>query len=230
MIQLLGYCDESVQLVTEYHGFRDGRNIPAVFDSFNVSSTEERALRLSLCIDYVRIVDFLFAKGYYHPDGNSLNKLLSQHFVTNGLGLIFGDVDVLFRAGVQKWSNLFYRRESFPAPEFDRMYDIGCDKHNNTCVRILFKTHAKMEVWKVPDVCEHFLGNGLATQGLKKHLKGIHSQCKNTEPDSRPTFRQILFAYVEELVGQNLDRYYNDENPVFHKIQFPHTKVPEIQN
>ena len=53
----------------------------------------------------------------------------------------------------------------------------------------------KIDIWKIPDVCEHFLGNVPGADNLRFHLFKIHKQCKHMDPQQRPSAQDVVTEY-----------------------------------
>lgn len=201
LIQLLGFCEEAHVYITEYHSLGNALNMHKVFSERNIIGLKER---FHLCIDYVSILDFLHNSPLgtrVMCDSNTLNKTLEQYLITSSLSLILNDIDALpqvgregiicghreirgeFVAPEQKWP---YNGEEFTE---DRMPRYG----------------EKVDIWKIPAVCNHFLGKSEEARIFRYHVFPTHKKCREKRPQARPSAREVLQLYEDLFKG-----YFNE--------------------
>lgn len=201
VIQFVGSCDH--MYLTQYHKFGSADNLDTVLQSMNLGRLETMVTRFSLCLNYVRILDFL----HTHKDGifvmcdsNDLEKTLNQYLITEDLTLVLNDVDSM--AKVNHTAGQLIRcghRElggEFVAPEqlwpFDKEF-IDTEMH---------PYDEKTDIWKIPEVCNFFLGSESDVFKLKLELFGVHSACKEEKASQRPSAGDVLRIY--ERVWDNI--------------------------
>ena len=190
VIQLIGWCEDL--LFTEYHPNGDATLLPTIL-SKNITQYNDISLRFQFCIDYVKIIDFLHNSPIgvrVMCDSDSLQKTLSQYLVTNQLSLILNDLDDLTQViDNQAIKCRHWPQDSkFVAPE-----QLWNSSH---------KYDRKADIWKIPDVCEWFLGfgsNNSEFESIRAHIQDIHNQCKSIDPKKRPTAQQILQIYSKVI-------------------------------
>lgn len=201
VVQLLGFCAPAVY-ITEYHPLSNALNfIHRLQQHPELQSYNTPNVRMQLCNDYARILAFL----HNSPtgcrvmcDSTQLARALHQYLVSNGLRLLLADVDALPKVGPQKVvcgqrqlsGELLAPEQQWPfeGREYSTSHQPPYDE--------------KSDIWKIPEVCSYFLGNGAAVDGLKYHLFEIHKQCKATDPAQRPTAENVVKVY--EKVKQSL--------------------------
>lgn len=197
VVQLLGYCNFSI--LTEYHELGNALNTEyhlqnslKIHDSINV--------RLQLCSNYASILNFLHnspAGVRVMCDSNTLEKTLSQFLLTEEFKLVVNDLDATpsiytpgngIHCGKRELSGKFIAPEQvwpFPEKEFNidemPLYD------------------EKTDIYKVPDVCNWFLGDSPVADIIKYKLFHIHQSCKNFDPSKRPSADIILKTYEKIL-------------------------------
>eukprot|EP00105_Crassostrea_gigas_P028094 XP_011449637.2 PREDICTED: protein O-mannose kinase [Crassostrea gigas] len=172
--QLIGFCDDI--LITEYYTLGESAN----FQNMVRASPEidNISLRLQLCVDYVEILSDLHSSldevMYVMCDTNNLDKLLTQYLLSEDMHLVLNDVDsvaeVTFVGG--EWRGIKCgKRElegEFVAPE-QKWTD--ATEFNDTEMQTYDE---KTDIWKVPDVCNCFLGSGPEATRLQFKLLDIH--------------------------------------------------------
>lgn len=195
VVQLLGHCGDV--FITEYHKFGTADNLVPLLET-KLSEHNTLATRFGFCVQYAKLIAF-FHSGPLGTrvmcDSNDLHKTLSQYLVTSDLWLVANDLDALPR--VNRTEGLLIKcghRElsgDFVAPEqrwqldnmpFDDSIMPGYDE--------------KTDIWKIPDVCDHFLGDVTGADNLRFHLFGVHKQCKQIDPGLRPTAEDVVMKYL----------------------------------
>lgn len=203
IVQLIGFCEEAHVYITEYHPLGNSMNIEKVLGERNIIGLKER---FQLCADYVRILGFLHNSPLgtrVMCDSNTLNKTLEQYLITSSLTLVLNDVDALPQVG-QEGIICGHReiRGNFVAPEQKWPHD----REEFTEERMPRYTE-KVDIWKIPAVCNHFLGKSEEARIFRYHIFSIHKQCREKRPQARPTASTVLQFY-ESL----LHWYFKDSN------------------
>jgi glycoprotein-mannosyl O6-kinase len=57
----------------------------------------------------------------------------------------------------------------------------------------------KTDIWKIPEICDYFLGDVQGSDAVRFHLFAIHRQCQELKPSLRPTAEEILETYSSLL-------------------------------
>lgn len=197
--QLIGFCDDI--LMTEYYTLgksasfeNHGRAFPEINDI---------SLRLQLCVDYVEILSVLHSSidgvRYVMCDTNRLDKLLTQYLLSDDVRLVLNDVDSVAEMTLVggEWRGIkcgkLELEGEFVAPE---QKWTGAMDFNDTEMQTYDE---KTDIWKVPDVCNFFLGSGPEATRLQLKLLDIHMACKNLNPRDRPTAVQLMWTYRKLL-------------------------------
>ena len=203
IIQLIGYCNNV--FITEYHKFRSADKLIPMLEQPEYQKYNTLQTRFRFCLNYAKIIEFFHNSPYgtrIMCDTNDLRKLLSQYLVTSDLWLVANDLDALPK--VNRTAGLLAKCGprrifgDFVAPEqlwpfaerpFSDSEMPGYDE--------------KTDIWKLPDVCEHFLGDIQGVLSVKLHLFKIHKQCKSADPLERPTASEIVKEYmrVKDTLG-----------------------------
>ncbi|ROT79232.1 putative protein O-mannose kinase [Penaeus vannamei] len=63
----------------------------------------------------------------------------------------------------------------------------------------------KVDIWKIPSVCNHFLGKSEEARIFRYHVFSMHRQCREKTPQARPSAGEVLQFY-EDL----LQRHFNE--------------------
>lgn len=187
VIQLVGFCESKNVIVTEYHEFNNALNYQFIKDILNLKQ------KIDLCINYVEIMNYLHNSPIgtlVNCDSNDLNKLLSQFLITRGLNIILGDVDALPEVSSNSTIKCGRReiKSSFVAPEqlWKKSEPFQINQMNGY--------NEKVDVWKIPDVCNYFL-DGPEFELLQYKLFTIHRKCKDSDPNNRPSTKQLVDLY-----------------------------------
>ncbi|KAH9489943.1 hypothetical protein Btru_038310 [Bulinus truncatus] len=199
VIQLVGWCiaNESLAVVlTEKHTLGSADNVNHVLE-IQRPNHNTLTVRFSLCYDFVKILSVLHSLPggpYVMCDSNYPDKTLSQFLLTDNLTLILNDVDampqvrreegVLIKCGTRELHG------DFVAPEqlwpFDRL---------SFSDELMPMYDEKVDIWKIPDVCNILIGNVNGSAALRLQLFNIHSQCRDMDSSKRPTAHTILKNY-----------------------------------
>ena len=130
-------------------------------------------------------------------DSNDLEKTLSQFLITDDFHLVLADVDalplvdkaarILIKCGHRQLFGTFVAPEQlwpFQDVEFQDEKMLEYDE--------------KTDIWKIPDVVYHLLGNSVTADQLKFRLFNILKQCKSRKPNERPSVSEIVSLFEAE--------------------------------
>ena len=195
--QFLGYCKDT--FVTEYHPLGSADKVNDLLRSELFWSHNTLHTRLGLCISYAQVINYL----HTHPrgkhvmcDSNDLNKALGQFLLTSDLRLKVNDVDALpiIRDGGTNTVKCGHRQlmGDFVAPE--QLWPYTDQPFSD---KLMPGYNEKTDVWKVPNICDNFLGQVTGSDTVRFHLFDIHKQCKSLAPEDRPAARQVLSVYIK---------------------------------
>ena len=193
--QVLGQCKDS--FVTEYHRLGTAANIHQVLSKKTFKSYDTLKTRFGLCLHYSAVLAFLHNSPLgtrVMCDSNDLQKTLDQFLLTPDLSIIVNDLDALplvnhtSGVGVKCGHRQLYGE--FVAPEQLWPYD---DRDFNDTEMPLYDE--KTDVWKIPDVCNFFIGDVSGSDVLRLHLFKIHAECKRLKATDRPTSHAVFEQY-----------------------------------
>lgn len=197
IVQLIGHCNHSV--ITEYHKLGSALNVDSLTEKFN--KWMNLTTRLLFCIYYVEIIAFLHnspSGTRVMCDSNSLSKTLSQYLITEDFRLILNDLDALPRVDHNTGQKIKCGHVGlfgdFVAPEQRWLGTI--DSFDDD---LMPSYDEKSDIWKIPDVCNSFLGYNRDSDIVKFMLFDVHKQCKSELPHERPTANSVLKRYNEVL-------------------------------
>ena len=195
--QLVGWCSEHNLYVTEYHRHRSAESLLTLLANKNhVGNFSSPCWRFRFCLNYIDILVLLhggsLAGVRVMCDSNDLFKLLQQFLITADYRLVLNDLDALpevtnlskIKCGHQEIISDFAAPEQlwpFDDVNFNDAYMPDYDE--------------KTDIWKVPDVCLHFLENCSECLLIKNHLFKIHNRCKENNPSKRPSAREVREEY-----------------------------------
>lgn len=195
IIQLIGFCDYSNVIITEYHPLGSAVNI---IDFLKSKKSDGIISRLKLCLNYAEILTFLHSESAGKRvvcDSNDLNKLLSQFLIKEDFTLILNDLDALPQVTHNKSVKCGSRelRGSFVAPEqlwtlpglFQDSLMPGYDE--------------KTDIWKSVSVFTYFLRDVENNNVALYRLFHLHKRCKSVNPSDRPSANEIVEAYKEVI-------------------------------
>jgi len=203
--QLVGWCSEQNRYVTEYHRHKSADYLTTLLATKNhMRNFTSSYWRFRLCLNYVDILVQLHggssAGVRVMCDSNDLYKLLQQFLITADLRLVLNDLDALPEVTNVSKIKCGHREivSDFVAPEqlwpFD---DVGYDD------TYMPAYDEKTDIWKIPDVCIHLLGNCSDCIFVKNQLFKIHNRCKENDPSRRPSAVEVQEVYqsVWKLAG-----------------------------
>jgi glycoprotein-mannosyl O6-kinase len=198
VVNMLGSCHKST-LLTEYHPLGDALNWPQVLEG--ASGDKKRPKQcLDMCISYVQVLRFLHNSPIgtrVMCDANSLEKLLSQFLITSDLRLVANDLDALPEVVGDRGVVCGHREleGDFVAPE--QLWPHPGVPFNESLMQ---GYDEKIDVWRIPDVCSWFLSKCPQTVSLMTQIEPIHKQCKERDPQKRPSASRVLSVY-ESIVA-----------------------------
>uniref|UniRef100_T1IIC7 Tyrosine-protein kinase catalytic domain-containing protein n=1 Tax=Strigamia maritima TaxID=126957 RepID=T1IIC7_STRMM len=196
VVQLIGFCDDSHTIITEYHPLGNILNFLRLLqhdDRFKSHNTT--AVRFSLCLNYAQALLFL----HDHPkgtrimcDSSQLGKVLHQYLITNSLELILSDLDAvpLLESDSKLVCGNRILNGDLLAPE--QQWTLESDEFS---ADKLNRYDEKTDIWKIPDVCNYILADHNDIIGY--HLFDIHNKCKDQRPEKRPTANQVVDVYKQ---------------------------------
>lgn len=195
--QLVGWCSDQNLYVTEYHRHRSADSLMNLLASKNhIRNLSSPHWRFKFCLHYVDILVLLHggssAGVRVMCDSNDLYKLLQQLLITADFRLVLNDLDAVpevtnmskIKCGQKEIISDFVAPEQlwpFDDVNFDDAYMPGYDE--------------KTDIWKVPDVCLHFLRNCSECLFIKNWLFKIHNRCKENDPSRRPSAPEVHEVY-----------------------------------
>ena len=193
--QLLGYCEDS--FVTEYHNLGTAANIHKVLSTANYKPFDTLTTRFRLCMRYVEILAYLHDSPIgtrVMCDSNDLQKTLSQFLLTSNLSIVVNDLDALpqvnHSAGIGIKCGHWELFGEFVAPE-----QLWPNDERDFIDSEMPSYDEKTDVWKIPDVCEFFIGDFSGSDVLRLHVFKVHAQCKREKAGERPTSNEVLEQY-----------------------------------
>ncbi|KAG9480445.1 protein O-mannose kinase [Eleutherodactylus coqui] len=198
VVTLVGYCEESKSILTEYHPLGSLQNLDNIFNLPKYKNFNTWQNRLGLAIDYVSIIRYLHNSplgALVMCDSNDLDKVLSQYLLTSDFHLVANDLDalplvdnekgVLVKCGPREITG------DFVAPE--QLWPYGSNKK---FINDLMPPYdEKTDVWKIPAVTDYLLGHVEGSDIVRFHLFDIHAECKKNNPQERPSAQTVLDSY-----------------------------------
>lgn len=198
VVTLVGYCEESYSIITEYHPLGSLKNLDDTFNLPKYKNFNTWQNRLGLAIDYVSILRYLHNSplgALVMCDSNDLDKVLSQYLLTSDFRLVANDLDalplvdkdkgVLVKCGPREITG------NFVAPE--QLWPYGPDKEFSD--DLMPPYDEKTDIWKTPAVTDYLLGHVEGSDVVRFHLFDIHSECKKENPAERPSAQTVLDTY-----------------------------------
>lgn len=193
--QLVGSCKDDY--VTQYHRHGSADRLLQLLQSDSFRKYDTLATRFNLCLNYVELLSFLHNSSIgtlVMCDSNDLPKTLSQFLLTSDLHLIANDLDALPTVTSSEKIKCGHREiiGEFSAPE--QRWPFPDEPFLDSAMT---PYDEKSDIWKIPDVCQHFIDNDLNGKTLAFHLFKIHKKCKATDPRLRPSASEVLLFYKE---------------------------------
>ncbi|KAM7369457.1 hypothetical protein PAMP_013724 [Pampus punctatissimus] len=199
VVQLVGFCLEDHALVTEYHPLGSLLNLDGVLTQERQQQRNTWQMRLVLAIDYISILHYLHnspAGRRVMCDSSSLEKTLSQFLLTSDFHLVVNDLDAL--PEVDQSRGLLVKcghREltgDFVAPE--QLWPFR-KKGKPFSDDLMTGYNERTDIWKIPDVTRFLMGRVPGGDLVHFHLFQIHKECKNKDPNLRPSALDVLKVY-----------------------------------
>ncbi|TNM92460.1 hypothetical protein fugu_019472 [Takifugu bimaculatus] len=201
VVQLVGFCLEDNTLVTEFHPFRSLLNLERVLAQERYRQQNTWQVRLLLAVDYVSILHFLHNSPVGRRvmcDSNSLEKTLSQFLLTSDFHLVVNDLEALPEVDPSRGllAKCGHRELTgdFVAPE--QLWP-----HRNQGVAfsddLMPEYDERTDIWKIPDVTRFLIGRVPGGDLVHFHLFSIYEQCKNRDPERRPSALEVLKVYKQ---------------------------------
>lgn len=192
--QLLGFCQDS--FVTEYHSLGTAELVNDLLNG-PMAIHNNLETRFGLCINYVEMIGFLHSSPIgtrVMCDSNDIDKTLSQFLVNPDLTLVVNDLDALPEVTDGQGIKCGHRQlfGDFVAPE--QLWPYGDVSFSDD---LMPGYDEKTDIWKIPNMCNYFLGDSNEASLLQFHLYQIHKQCKDRSPEHRPSALEVLNAYHE---------------------------------
>ncbi|XP_069195127.1 protein O-mannose kinase-like [Procambarus clarkii] len=128
-------------------------------------------------------------------DSSTLNKTLEQYLISSSLNLILNDVDALPEVGHE--GIICGHKElqgSFVAPEQRWPYSMQVYDEKK-----MVPYDEKVDIWKIPAVCNYYLGKSEGAKAFRYHVYPIHKQCREKLPRNRPSASEVLQFYESLL-------------------------------
>jgi len=197
VVQLIGWCHEQHRYVTEYHRHGSADFLLTLLTSnSHMKNFSLPHWRFRYCLNFVDTLTLLHggssAGVRVMCDSNDLYKLLQQFLITADLNIVLNDLDALPEVTNTTKIKCGHREivSDFAAPEqlwpFD---DIDFDDAS------MRKYDEKTDMWKIPDVCIHFLESCSKCQSIRNRLFSIHNRCKENDPRKRPSALEVREEY-----------------------------------
>ncbi|XP_053319433.1 protein O-mannose kinase [Spea bombifrons] len=198
VVTLLGYCEESNTILTEYHPLGSLKDLDKTFALPKYQSLNTWQNRLRLAVDYVSIISYLHNSPIgtlVMCDSNDLNKVLSQFLLTSDFHVVANDLDALplvdERKGILVKCGKREIMGVFVAPE--QLWPYGPDvKFSDD---LMPPYDEKTDIWKIPSVTDYLLGHVAGSDIVRFHLFDVHSGCSKTNPSERPSAQIVLDVY-----------------------------------
>ncbi|KAM9330028.1 protein O-mannose kinase-like [Gastrophryne carolinensis] len=204
VVTLVGYCEEHVSILTEYHPLGSLRNLDITFNLPKYQKLNTWQNRLELAIDYVSIIRYLHNSplgARVMCDSNDLEKLLSQYLLTSDFHLVVNDLDALPLVKKENGGLVTCGPEritgDFVAPE--QLWPYGPDVEFNG--DLMPPYDEKTDIWKIPAVTDFILGHIPGSDIVRLYLFDIHKRCKKENPAERPSAQTILDTYQRVLAS-----------------------------
>ena len=195
VVQLIGFCKNII--VTQYHKLGTAANLQSLLTEGAFKQYNTVDVRFKLCINYAEILSYLHnspAGVRVMCDSNDLQKTLGQFLLTDDLKLVVNDLDALPLVNRSENGSVKCGHRQlfgdFVAPEQLWPYP---DREYKDDEMPLYDE--KTDIWKVPDVCNYFLGSVDGAENIKFHLFKIHERCKSQDPAQRPTAQELVTHY-----------------------------------
>ncbi|KAG8454410.1 hypothetical protein GDO86_000871 [Hymenochirus boettgeri] len=202
LVILVGHCEETYTILTEYHPLGSLKNLEETFNFPKYQGFNTWQNRLKLAIDYVSVISYLHNSPLgtlVMCDSNDLNKVLSQYLLTSDFHVVINDLDAL--PVVDRENGILVKcgqREitgHFVAPEQLWPHEVDVEFSDD----LMPSYDEKTDIWKIPSVTDHLLGHVQGSDIVRFHLFDIHSECSKRNPSDRPSAQTVLHTYRRVL-------------------------------
>lgn len=192
-------------MVTGYHKHGSADRLDELLERPELSQFNTLETRFQLCIDYVKILQFLHNSPLgvrVMCDTNDLTKTLSQYLITNDFQLVVNDLDALPEVKAEKGELIKCgHRElfsDFVAPE--QLWPYGDSRPFND--EEMPSYDEMIDIWRIPNVVDKLLGRVHNSNYARRLLLGIHESCKQEDPEERPSATEVLevFLNVQKII------------------------------
>ncbi|XP_069781947.1 protein O-mannose kinase [Narcine bancroftii] len=198
VVKLLGFCEEDLTILTEYHPLGSLVNVNSVLEQEEHNDLNTWEVRFHLALEYVRFLQYLHNSPLgprVMCDSNDLRKTLSQYLLTMDMHVVANDLDALplvnRSAGVLIKCGTRQLHGDFVAPEqlwpFAEKLPFSDD--------LMPPYDEKTDIWKVPDVTDFLLGQVEGSDVVRFHLFQLQQDCKRTKPQLRPSMVTVVQTY-----------------------------------
>lgn len=185
----LGNCDNRY-LFTKYYNLGPLSNLYFILKKpyryhFNYESLVADDC-FQFCIRYARVIEHLHNSPFGKRtmcDSNDLHKLLSQFLIDDNLNIIANDLDALPDAATS----------TIQCGNRSLIGDLLAPEQLNSS-----NTYdEKIDIYKLPFVCEWFLSLCPKNDLLNLLVHRLHTNCRNENPSKRPNATHILNEYLQ---------------------------------
>jgi len=200
VVQLIGICySENPEMVTGYYKYGSADMLNELLERPELSEFNILETRFQLCIDYVRILQFLHNSPLgvrVMCDSNDITKTLSQYLITDDFHLVVNDLDALPEVKRDEGELIKCgHRElfgDFVAPE--QLWPYRDSRPFND--EEMPSYDERIDIWRIPNVVDKLLGRVRNSNNVRRLLLGIHESCKQEDADERPTATEILEIFL----------------------------------
>ncbi|XP_019614367.1 PREDICTED: protein O-mannose kinase-like [Branchiostoma belcheri] len=195
VLQYVGSCNTT--LLTEFYQLGSADFIENILKSNAYSKFNNVRTRFNMALSYLECIHFLHNSPVgtrVMCDSNNVHKTLSQFLITQDFKLVLGDLDWIPEVNHEAHHFIKCRRgrtwSDFVAPE--ELWPFENETYDYSRMP---PYDEKSDIWKIPGVFDHLLGNVNGSDVVRLHLFKVHHQCQNRDPSQRPTTNVLLEEY-----------------------------------